>query len=105
MTADEYLQQLIPTLTQAQRDLYLDFAGSLTGADMYGGALAKALALRAAHYYTLSQRGAGGAVTSMKEGDLAISFGSQAEDLSTTVYGQMLQDMKKAFGFTMGVTG
>ena len=105
MTADQYLAELIPDMTPAQRELYLDFAETITSIDMYGASYNKALALRAAHWFRTNSLGAGGVITSMKEGDLSIGFSGAKENLASTVFGQMLLDMKRAFGFSIGVTG
>ena len=60
-----------------------------------------AIAYLTAHNYTLSQRaGAGGNITSEKEGDLARSFGGQVSDptgLNSTSYGMEFLRLKRMF--------
>jgi hypothetical protein len=53
--------------------------------------------------------GTAGAITSKREGDLAISFASDinknGNDLDATSYGQQFQRLTKSGGFILGVTG
>lgn len=71
-----------------------------------------AVALRAAHMMTLTKtRAAGesGSVTSKREGDLAIGYGSvgngKGGELNLTHYGRQLEGLRKASGVFIGVTG
>lgn len=61
-----------------------------------------AIAYLTAHMYTLSLRnGAGGNVTSEKEGDLARSYGTSMSDspYGSTSYGQEFERLKRMFIF------
>jgi hypothetical protein len=73
-----------------------------------------AVALMAAHLLALfnsvyRRDGTAGAITSKREGDLAISFASDinknGNDLDATSYGQQFQRLTKSGGFILGVTG
>ena len=80
----------------ANRDKFLEAAQLQTAAGFYGDSYNLAVALRACHIYTLSQRptGDGGPVLSKSEGDLSISYGQGGTDnLDQTHFGKQLKDI------------
>jgi hypothetical protein len=100
MTSRGYLQAFIPALTDEVADFWLDMAGAYVSASAFGAMYTKALALRAAHMYTIASRSdTGDMVTSKSEGSLSLSFasGGAGSSLEGTVYGDMYRDMVNAF--------
>jgi len=92
---------------------FILLAKDQTNRCFYGTKYNQAVALRAAHMMTLRDRaasgGGGGAISSMKEGDLAISYATSAtaknDDLSQTSYGRLLLGLRRGSSPAIGVTG
>lgn len=124
LTAAERLRVFLPDMDAGLAVSYLDMAeeatapASAAGWDSAGRAMA--VALRAAHMYCLDQDvsrsgGAAGAVTSKREGDLAVTFSKDSQatsdsdaDLDQTNYGRRLKRLiKTSFvgGFVAGGDG
>ncbi len=115
-TASEILSAIAPHFDDvAGRQVLLGQAESRTSSTFFGANRPDAVAYMAAHFLDMAasastSSGAGGPITSKKEGDLAVSFGSgssnaQASGLSRTSYGQMLLDLMRSSGPATGVTG
>lgn len=96
--------------------VFLDMAEQRTSACTFGQKRAQAVAFLAAHMMALTTDparagGSGGAITSKKEGDLAVSYGaanSKSNDdaeLSQTSYGQMLLGLVRGSVAFVGVSG
>ena len=115
MTPTTILDLIAPQFAaDADKTSFLTLAKIQTSATFYGAKYNMAVALRAAHMLTLRDRaqstqGAGGQITSMREGDLAVSYSAASSggsgDLSQTSYGMQLQGLKKGGGAFLGVTG
>lgn len=103
-TAEEILQVICPQfLTTSGYNVYLEMAEIETSSAWYGSAYEMALALRAAHMWTLNtqRRGQSGVVTYLMEGRLAKSFGGIGvvrHELELTNYGLQLQNLMKSRG-------
>ena len=70
--------------------------------DHYGDKYALAQALLALHWYTMGKRGGtGGAITSEREGDLALSYAAPLSDhdLMSTAWGAELKTLKRKVYF------
>lgn len=96
------------------RNEYLSMAENQTNRCWYGRNADRAVALRAAHMMALDtspirQNGETGAISSKKEGDLAIGFvagaGQGINDLDQTHYGKQLKALTAGGGFMLGITG
>ena len=96
------------------RQTILDLSESLTSSTFFGENRALAVALRAAHILTINEGasatsgGTTGPISSKREGDLSVSFGSAGNTgtaLSSTAYGLQLQDLSKMSGSTVRTTG
>jgi hypothetical protein len=99
--------------------VYLGMAVEATSRRFYGPLYNRAVALRAAHLFTVMNGSAGGItgvikelgggapVASVSEGKLSVSFAqsgvSEANDLGSTKYGRMLLDLMRSRP-TLGVT-
>jgi len=117
VSASALFDSLAPHLANdPNKNTHLALAAQNINPCFYGNNTAYVTALLAAHTLTLSNRagssaGASGNITSIKEGDLAISYGGTASGGSgggynTTTYGQQLEDLRKSSsGPSMGVTG
>lgn len=103
-TPEEILQVICPSLlTTSGYNIYLDMAESVTSSGWYHETYEMAVALRAAHIWTLNtqRRGQSGVVTYMMEGRLAKSFGGIGvvrRELELTNYGLQLLDLMKSMG-------
>ncbi len=101
MTALQIVAILCPGLySDANVSSFVALAEEETDAEYFGNNRAKAVALRAAHMWALSQRSGmapAGGITAMTEGKLSMSFaqnGSNAtSDLDQTHYGKQLKAM------------
>lgn len=75
----------------------------------YGKLYNEAVALQAAHDYTLSNRmlGASGAISSIREGDLSVSYGTGGSngDLSSTHYGMQLKNLTDKSNMAIDIIG
>ena len=98
-TASDILSIIAPQFdSEASRQGHLDQAETSTSTTHFGALRARAVALRAAHTLKLAtdtaRNGDAGPVTSKREGDLGISFGSSRGSgsgyLQLTSYGQEL---------------
>lgn len=93
----------------SNRSLYIELAQDLTDSWFFGDYYNHAVALRAAHMWTLDNRdsgGAAGSVTSKKEGDLSVGYSvgkASDEDLGQTSYGRQLLNLMKSAG-TPGIS-
>jgi len=84
--------------TDIRKDTFLTLAEQRTSLCFFGTNYTLAIALRAAHMISYSDRGGNsGNISSQREGDLAISFGSinNNRNLNTTSYGQDLLQLIK----------
>ena len=115
MSAESILDAIAPQFkNNADKSTFLTIATSLTSQCYFGAQYDYAVALRAAHMLTLTNRpggssGVSGSVTSLKEGDSAIGFGSAGNtagsgDLTTTSYGQQLKSLINNGGGQFSVT-
>ena len=115
-TASEILSAIAPQFDDASgRQTFLDLSESRTSSTFFGTNRPEAVAYRAAHMLDLAANatalsGSSGPMTSKKEGDLAVSFGTtqgmgDSVYLSQTAYGRMLLDLMKSSGPAAGVTG
>lgn len=115
-TASEILSAIAPHFDDvAGRQILLDRAESRTSSTFFGSNRPDAVAYMAAHFLDMAasastSSGAGGPITSKKEGDLAVSFASDGSSgstsgLSQTRYGQMLLDLQRSSGPAAGITG
>jgi hypothetical protein len=89
---------------------YLELATLRTSSCVFGANYQTAIALRAAHMMQMRDRGGNaGPVSSVREGDLAIYYGSIFEtwksDLNQTSYGMELKGLIKGNGAKHSVTG
>jgi hypothetical protein len=88
---------------------YIDMATSETALEFFGAQYEKAIALRAAHSWTLNtKRGSqSGVVTYRMEGRLAESYGGIGvvrHELELTNYGLQLRELMKSMKAIIGVT-
>lgn len=116
-TASEILSAIAPQFDDATgRQTFLDLSESRTSSTFFGANRPEAVAYRAAHMADLAasaavSSGASGPISSKKEGDLAVSFGSSTGSkgdsayLAQTAYGRMLLDLMRSSGPSAGVTG
>ena len=93
-TAAQIIALRVPAYASDTRltDL-ITLAGDQTSSTFFGERYEEALALRVMHWLTLESRdGAGGAVTSIKTGDLGMSFAAgSGDELSSTSFGNELK--------------
>lgn len=98
--------------TNPMLDCWIDGALLVVGRQYFKGAFVYALSLVVAHKAALASRGnAGeaGPVTSVREGDISVSYGSNAGGgssyFSSTSYGQEFEQLKKQYSARPGITG
>ena len=128
LTIDQYLAAIAPSIaTDASKDVYIEMATERTNRCFYGDKYNQAVALRAAHIAFLLTANAGsmgagsgsaeggsvGTITSKREGDLAVSYGTSAigssagsvtdAELAQTRFGLMLLALRKGCRPFMGV--
>lgn len=128
LSVQEYLQAVAPTVAaDASVSVYIQMAEERTNKEFYGHKTNQAIALLAAHIAFLftevpNSHGAGsgsteggstGSITSKREGELAVSYGSGAvsaasirvsdADLAQTRWGLMLLALRKGCKPFMGV--
>jgi hypothetical protein len=103
----EYLQALCPSLSNSGfSDIYIELATEETSATFFGEKYNYAIALRAAHNYTVvltKGDGSGGLITAKQEGRMQISYlhnmnRQSRSDLLLTRYGMMLQSLIRSMG-------
>lgn len=113
-TATEILQAICPALAASSLcSVFVELAEGQTDAAYFGSNRTLAVALRAAHQFTLSQGhraadGAPGPVTSKSEGPLSVSYGAVSGtkgDLSQTTFGVQLYSLIHNQGGSMRVIG
>ena len=129
-TIDQYILAIAPALAaDANKDVFVEMAVERTNKCFYGIKYNQAVALLAAHIAFLlnptagsmgagsgsSEAGATGTITSKREGDLAVSYGSGAvsvgngdvtdAELAQTRFGLMLLALRKGCKPFMGVLG
>ena len=88
-------------------DRFIELAEARTDKSKFGQLGDYAVALRAAHMMTLSERsGTGGAITMQREGDLQTQFAQTSDQsLDSTAYGQQLRELIRENITSMNVTG
>jgi hypothetical protein len=106
-TTVEILTAICPSLiSSGLSDIYIDIATEETSQAFFGNYYNYAIALRAAHEYTISTErsdGASGLITSRAEGRLQVSYlhnmtRSSKSDLGMTAFGQKLQSLIRSMG-------
>lgn len=116
VTASEILSAIAPQFDDASgRQTLLDLSESRTSSTFFGTNRPEAVAYRAAHMLDMATNatalsGSSGPMTSKKEGDLSVSFGTTQDTgdsayLSQTAYGRMLLDLMRSSGPATSVTG
>ena len=127
LTVEQYIQAVAPALLQdPSLDVYVEMAKERTDRAFYGVKYNHAVALMAAHIAFLlgsgtlgagsgnAEGGSTGSVTSKREGDLSVSFGTGAAsavvgigdaDLAQTRWGLMLISLRKGCKPFFGVCG
>ena len=99
---EQLIQTICPSLAGSPSlPEYVGMAVGMTDQGFFGAQYAQAIALRAAHMYTLDQRtmGVGGAITGMTEGRLSIQYSANqndSDDLSQTHYGKRLKGLMRS---------
>lgn len=103
----EIVTAICPALaTNGAYALYIDIATEETSSAFFGNYYNYAVALRAAHYYTIDVKrpdGDGGLITAKSEGKLSISYlhnmnRQSRSDLLMTQYGQRLHALIRSRG-------
>jgi hypothetical protein len=98
-TPEEYLAVVCPSMmTVSGYENYITLAETLTSSGFFGTNYGFAVALRAAHLYTLAakRRGEGGMITQKTEGRLSVTYGgigNITSELMMTSYGMQLQGL------------
>lgn len=115
MSVSSILSRIAPQYDSTpDRNGFISDAESMTNRCWYGVNADRAVALMAAHMIALNtslirQNGETGAISSKKEGDLAIGFvagaGQGINDLDQTHYGKQLKHLRAGGGAFLGVTG
>lgn len=113
-TATAIITAICPKLAaSASLDMFIELATARTSSEYFLGNYTMAVALRACHMFTLSQRNLGesGPVTSKTEGRLSLSFGTIGatnmtdKNLSQTGYGIQLMELIAGQFPAIGVLG
>ncbi len=115
-TVDQYLEAICPNLYNADfKSIYVELATESTSEDYFGTKYNYAIALRAAHNYTIDSSrtdGTGGAITGKTEGRVSIQYwnsipNSDHSGLNQTTYGQKLKALMRSIGapISIGVVG
>lgn len=128
LSVEQYIQAVAPALMQdPSLNVFIEMAKERTDREFYGVKYNHAVALMAAHIAFLtgsgnmgagsgsSEGGSTGSITSKREGDLSVSYGSGAvsasagnigdAELSQTRWGLMLISMRKGCKPFFGVCG
>jgi hypothetical protein len=114
MSVTVLLAALAPSLAaDPSASVFIEIATGQINRCFYGTQADYATALLTAHIMTMSKRGltqGSGPVSSIKEGDLSISYGSlgnpnSVDSLLSTTFGALLYQLKKGAGAFVGVTG
>ncbi len=107
-TPEEWITVLAPAMSLTTGySLYIDEAKLVTSSGYFGANWAKAVALRAAHEWTLNSRrgGQSGVETYLMEGRLSKSFGGVGvirDSLQLTNYGMQLQELMNSMSGSVG---
>lgn len=107
-TPEEWVTVLAPTMSSTEGySLYIDEAKVATSSGYFGSMWAKAVALRAAHEWTLNSKrgGQSGVETYLMEGRLSKSFGGVGvirDSLQLTNYGMQLQELMTSMPGSVG---
>jgi hypothetical protein len=115
MTALQILDIIaVQFINDPNKETYIQLATLRTSQDYFGDNYQYAIALRSAHMLETNSNaqsgiGGGGIITSEREGDLAVSYGSTGSiynrypDLATTSYGRQLVDLIMGSGLPITV--
>lgn len=112
-TVTQILDAIAPEFTGIDKTVQIDIAKTQTNISFFGTKYIYAVALRVAHNMTVSANSAGGgagAVTSKREGDLAVSYSTSGSsnsgsNLNDTGYGRQLLDLIQGIQPFYDVTG
>lgn len=113
-SVDAYLEAICPLLyAAATRDVYVDIATDATDATFYGTQYYYAIALLAAHNYTIDRNrsdGENGLVTAKTEGRVSIHYWNEIPEnsgstLRMTTYGNRLLQLRKRMQPFISVAG
>jgi hypothetical protein len=111
-TADQIVQTICSSLAASpNKDIYIQMADEITSTSIFGSNRARAVALRAAHMFTLDSRlnGEAGAIQSETEGRLSVSYSigssNRVEDLQQTHYGIQLRGLIHSSSLAIRVAG
>ena len=111
-TPSQIISAICPNLAaDASLPVFLDMAVQATDSAFFGADYSQAVALRAAHLYTMTRPGReGGAVMSKTEGRLSMSFAAPSgaaanSSLSLTSFGQELKTLIRRHGPAVAVEG
>jgi len=105
---EDWVEVIAPTMSLTTGySLYIDEAKLVTSSGYFGASWAKAVALRAAHEWTLNSKRSGqsGVETYLMEGRLSKSFGGVGvirDALQLTNYGMQLQDLMTSMPGSVG---
>ena len=105
---EDWVEVIAPTMSLTTGySLYIDEAKLVTSTNFFGASWAKAVALRAAHEWTLNSRrgGQSGVETYLMEGRLSKSFGGVGvirDALQLSNYGMQLQDLMSSMPGSVG---
>jgi hypothetical protein len=105
---EDWVEVIAPDMALTTNySLYIDEAKLVTSTNFFGASWAKAVALRAAHEWTLNSRrgGQSGVETYLMEGRLSKSFGGVGvirDALQLTNYGMQLQDLMTSMPGSVG---
>jgi len=113
MTSEELTKALsympVDLASNPRAPIWLDMASYRVGKSYFCDAYSLALSLMASHIGTLEMRGggAGGAISSRKEGSISQSFANKASDsdLASTSFGQQYQNLMRQYYKGTGITG
>ena len=114
-TIDDFIATICPLLNSSiSKDIYVEMAKMTLNADVLAENYALAVALRAAHEYTIDATrpmGSGGVIVGQSEGRASIQFAepsrkvSLMSNLSATQYGQRLKALIRSMGLVATSSG
>lgn len=115
LTIEQILDAIAPKFaSDANKQDHISLARLRTSTTCFGNKYNYAVALRAAHTLTLTSNtnigtGSSGSISSIREGDVSISYGSRGtstgSDLDNTSFGQELQQLIKSNIVGVSITG
>lgn len=113
LSTTDILKALCPSLyADGERDIFIQIATEELSSGFFGTSYSRAVALKAAHVFILSQRtlGESGTVSNKSEGGLSIGYAnakqiSSNDDLDQTHYGKQLINLVRQRGPQASVTG